>query len=125
MKYKPEIYAKALIAVIEKVPENKRDKITKRFVELVIDSGDIGRGDKILEAIQKLWAKETGRNLIKLEFARPVEKEIINKLKKNLSEKDLIEITQNPDLIAGVRVTINDEKELDNTLRHKLNTILR
>ena len=47
------------------------------------------------------------------------------KIKHNFPEKDYIDFKINPELVAGMRVTVDGEEELDNTLNQKLKNLFR
>lgn len=110
MKYAPSIYARAFL-------ETKPD--VKNFLRVVAKNGDFQRIDTIVEAIEAQAAKDRGGHMVELEFAR----ETPLRQKFTFTAKDLIRTSINPFLVAGVRVTIDGEKELDMSLRRKLNKL--
>jgi len=120
MKYPPETYAAALFQVASGAPAAKRSEIVKGFVRLLAKTGDIGRAEKITAAVEKLMVKIRGGRWATIEFARPIELKIKRRITNIFSAGDKIEEKINPALIAGVRVTLNGEKEFDNSLQRKL-----
>lgn len=125
MKYPPETYAKAFLAVIEKTPSNRRDEVIKRFLEVIQKSGDLKRVGKIVETINETLIRKGGGHLIKIEAAREFSKKLIAEISKNFSKQDQIEISINPALVAGTRITIDGERELDNSLTRKLHRLFK
>jgi len=114
MKYSPVNYAKAYI-------ETK--PAPKDFLRVVEKFGDISRLKKIVAAIEELAAKEAGGHIIDMEFARGMEKKLVEKMKNKFTAKDIVHVSINPSLVAGVRITIDGTKELDNSFRRKINTL--
>lgn len=110
MKYAPSIYAKAFL---ETEPE------PKRFLQAVARNGDLAKIDKIVTAIEELVTKKHGGHTIALEFAR--KSDLAEKFK--FSAKDHVRVSINPSLVAGVRITIDGEQELDESLQRKLNNL--
>lgn len=120
MRYAPELYAKALAAVAHgNLAPAKEREIVKNFLTLVRANGDGGKLPKIVEAAEKLLRAKTGRRRVVIESARPLG--IL--LKKFSAGADAVEEKIDPALIAGVRITVNDELQYDGSLRHKLDTL--
>lgn len=110
MKYAPSLYAKAFW-------ETKPD--SKQFLSVVEKNGDFSRLNKIVQAIERLAAKEEGGHMVELEFAR--ETDASNKFK--FGPKDRVRVSINPSLVAGVRITIDGTKELDSSFTRKVNQL--
>ena len=80
------------------------------------------KAKEILALAQDLFIKKTGRRKITLETARKVDKKpLLNEL---LNAGDVVEEKINNDLIAGIKIIINDS-QLDLSLQKKLNTIFK
>lgn len=120
MKYAPEAYAAALRETISRAPAGERDEIIKRFAALLHKTGDIARAGKIIRAFEKLAVKNGGGRWVEVEFARPLDKKLVQKIEKSFQPKDHFEKVINPALIAGTRATVDGEQELDNSLARKL-----
>jgi len=123
MKYSPEIYAKALIEVFEKIPSNEKDSAIKRFLEIINSNGDMKRIDKIVNLVSKYLTLKAGGHHVVIEVARELPEKTTKEIVKKFQDHDQIEISINPYLIAGTRITINGESELDNSLTRKLKKI--
>jgi F0F1-type ATP synthase delta subunit len=120
MKYSPEIYGRAFMETVYAAPQEKQERLIWQFLDVVRKNGDFTQIKKIFAAIQALIIKKNGGRIISLEFARNVSQALLEKFQNNFSSKDHIEISFRPELIAGVRVLINGEDELDLTMRRKL-----
>lgn len=125
MKYSREIYAKALIEAVEETPQGKKDEVIKRFLEILKKNGDLKRVDKIISLVSKYLTKKSGNRHIEIEIARELPAGLIKEISKNFGKKDQIEISINPQLVAGTRITIDGERELDNSLARKLHKLFK
>ena len=120
MKYKIKDYAIALADII--TSKKTYDKNTvNNFLELLERRGDFKNAKKIVELAEKYYLRKRNNKKIQLETAR---KTNVKNLLKNLYKAgDIIEEKINPALIAGVRVTIDNETEFDASLYGKLRRI--
>lgn len=118
MKIKSAEYAKALVEAME----TKNDKkIIVNFFALLQKNGDLKKAKEIVQLTETLYLKKSGAKRLTIETARPVGKALL----KNIAKKgDVLEEKINPSLIAGVKIVIDNEKQLDISLKNKLDTIL-
>ena len=123
MKYAPNIYAQALVRVIKETPKSKHEEVVKNFCDVVRKHGDLGHADKIIEAIAQLETHEKGGKVVNVEFAREMPAAAIKKVIKEFKAHDLVSVKITPALVAGVRITVDGEKEMDGSLQHKLNKL--
>src|SRR3989344_1143796 len=113
MKYKAKEYAKA-IAQIEKFDARK-------FFQLLLKNGDLKKAKEIVRLAEKFILAKSGNKKVVLETARKTGSQEI--AKKIIAKGDIVEEKINPALVAGVRVIINDERQLDFSLQKKLQQI--
>lgn len=120
MKYKSKIYAQALVdSLSDKVNQKK---ITDNFLKLLEKNGDMKKAREIILQAEQLFLKKTGNKKVVLEVARKVNTKDFT---KNFIKKgDLVKEKINAKLIAGVKILINNERQLDNSLLGKLNKII-
>ncbi len=104
MKHKAKEYAKALVDV-------KKFNL-KNFLRVLEKNGDRKKLKEIVALAERMMYRK-----IMIETARRVK--VVWPKKKN----DLIEEKINPDLIAGVKITVNGEKQLDFSLKNKVEKI--
>jgi len=116
-----KIYAKALVgAILAKKADEK--KIIDNFVKLLVKTGQEKKAKEILEAAENIFVKKTGRRKIVIETARalkPKQKELIESI---MQKGDIVNKKINKDLIAGIKITVNDS-QLDMSMQHKINNI--
>lgn len=125
MKYFANYYVNAFTEAIKNVPQ---EKAIDGLVKLLKKTGDIKHSNKIIEAIYKKLVNEKGGKWINVETAREsaLKKSSTFLAEKVLdSEKDHIDFKINPELVAGVRITVDGEEELNNSLQNKLNKLFK
>lgn len=122
MRYSLNNYVGAFIQAIKEAPQKQ---VAGGFIKLLIKTGDVKHSKKILEAIHKKLVKEKGGKWVNIETAREMAESKLKSLKHNFSEEDHLDFKINPELVAGVRITIDGESELNNSLQSKLNKLFK
>lgn len=123
MKYAPELYAEAFIQALDESAEHaSRDALVARLLAVIEKNGDNARKGKILNAVRRAFIKKRGGREITIETARA--QQHID-LGHYFTKEDEIETRVNTDLIAGVRITIDGERELDTSLHRKLSRMFQ
>lgn len=122
MKYPAEAYAAAFFEAINEDKKNE-NAIIKLFLQTVRKNGDWGGIEKIFKLIAKKMAVAGGGRSIMVDCARKPSKEAAEKLIKSFSEKDYVEFHVVPELVAGIRILINGDRELDTTMLNKMNKL--
>ncbi|MGC8775747.1 MAG: F0F1 ATP synthase subunit delta [Minisyncoccia bacterium] len=121
MKYDYKTYAKALVlALNQKVP---KEKIILNFLNLLKKNNDWHQLEKIIDLAEKLIYEKENKKKIIIETARP-QQNLVNQLKKFFPQDELVEKI-NPNLIAGLKILINNELQLDFSLKNRLEKILK
>lgn len=123
MKYPAQAYAKAFIEAVEEHPA-KKDKLIENFLHTVRKNGDWPLIGKVFSQIANKMTRNSGGRIITAEFARPLSEKLMAEFTRQFSVHDRVEVSIKPELIAGVRVLIDGEKELDMTLAKKINKLL-
>ena len=123
MKYSASLYSQAFLLAMDETPKTQRGDVSKRFIETVRKNGDFSRIDSIVKAIEKAWVQNKGGKYVKVEFARELPESQVKKISSKFSSKDTVETFINPQLVAGVRITIDGERELDQTMARNLNRL--
>ncbi len=123
MRYSALIYADAFLKSVKNAPISSVAAMVQRFIRVVEKNGDAPHLSRIADVIEKKMIRQNGGKTVTLEFARPLERTLVDTLRANFDEKDQITVVTNPELIAGVRVTINEEEELDHSMARTLKTM--
>ena len=96
-------------------------ELISRFLKLLEKNGDFKKAKEIISLAESLYLKKLKRRKIILETARK-----IKNLKESFTENgDVVEEKINTDLVAGLKITINGERQLDFSLSKKLNDIFK
>lgn len=120
MKLSPIIYARAFCEVITSFSRKEHRKIIQRFLKVVERRGDISRFGEIIKAVNKIVVKKRGGRLISIEAARPLGETKLKNVTTLFSGKDYWEVKINPKLVAGLRITVDENQQLDYSLQRKL-----
>jgi len=122
MKYKTTDYAKALTEILSDKNFNEK-QITQGFVRLLERQGDIKKAKEIIKTAKFLLVKKNGKKSVFFETARKLSDGQKQMLSKFIDEGDIVEEKINKELIAGVKIIIDSEKQLDQTILRKINNI--
>lgn len=126
MRYSPLIYARALLlALAEKQKNEEKDFIVKRFLSILAKNGDSQLLTKIVEQLEELENKKLGRSVVLLETARELSSASFSEFQKKMGENNLVRYKINPSLIAGIRMTISGERELDLSFSRRLRSVFK
>ena len=123
MKYPTSAYAKALVEAIGDVKEKDKEAIVKNFLALLRKNGDDAHLAKILGEAERFMREKQGTRKLTVESARPIGT-FVKALLKNIAKPgDLFEEKINPELVAGIKILVNDELEFDGSLKGKLDKL--
>lgn len=123
---KVKIYAKALADIASPKPKGEGgsglsdEQVAKRFLALLVKNGLEKKAKEILSLAEDMILRKQGKNKITFEIARRVTAENRALLKEFVKEGDVVKEKINHELIAGVKIIINNEKQFDNSLKNKL-----
>src|SRR3989344_8047691 len=120
MKYKPRMYAQALAdSIIGKRADGK--KIAVNFLTHLKKNGELKKAKEILTLVQALLLKKTGNKKVIFLTARNID---VKPLMDSFVKKgDSVQQKINPHIVAGVKIIVDDNKQLDLSLLHKLENI--
>ena len=127
MKYSVHTYAQALVEVIEDQTRGAKlgdNVIEKNFLELVRKNGDEVHLPQILDEASRLARGKSGIRQVTVESARELSASQKTTLKHFMKPHDVVEERIDPELIAGIKITVNDELQFDGSLKNKLNKVL-
>ncbi len=124
MKHPAHFYAKAL-AEAASAPDAEGRAIAKNFAELLARNGDEALARKILEEASRYARGKSGIRKVAIGSARPLTPAQRKALAPILRPGDVVVEEVIPDLIAGVRVIVDDEMLFDGSLRGRLDAIFK
>ncbi|MEK7576394.1 MAG: F0F1 ATP synthase subunit delta [Patescibacteria group bacterium] len=125
MKYSVDVYARAFFEATRSSSAADHGKLVKRFIKVITKNGDASRLPFVFREIQKRFIRATGGSMIDIALARPVNHEVTDGMLKQFSKKDFVRFSIDPALVAGARVTINGEREYDNSFANRLKKIFK
>lgn len=123
-----KIYAKAL-AEIALAPKKSGERVSaafgkaERFLAVLAKNGLQGKVMEIVALAEDIVLQKQGKKKITLETARPAtasQKKLLHTIAK---QGDVVKEKISPELIAGVRITVNGNKQFDLSLQKKLQKI--
>ncbi|MDO8516163.1 MAG: F0F1 ATP synthase subunit delta [bacterium] len=117
-------YAKAFLEVTEADPKDPQS-LVKNLIAVIERNGDWPRREAIVTAVEKMWRAKHDRSLVTIESARKLTESQRGAITKDFPKSFDIKEVQNPELLAGVRMTLNDELERDGSLAHLMNQLFK
>lgn len=120
---KVKLYARALAEVVLNKKENK--KSVENFLALVKKNGLERKLKEIVELAENIILAKQGKNKITFLTARKVTPSQTKLLESIVKKGDIIKEKINPELIAGVKVVINENRQLDMSMANKLSKIFK
>ncbi len=125
MKYTPRIYAKALTESFIGAPSSAHESIIKFFIDAVRRRGDARRMPEIIEAVREIERKKNGGKFIEVTFARHHKKQTLDAFRTLFTKHDDVVFRTEPELTAGVRITVDGEREFDNSASRRIKKLFR
>jgi F0F1-type ATP synthase delta subunit len=123
MKYKPQDYAKAFTEIALATPPHLQDAVVKNFLRIIKRNGDLAKAKKIVDLAEKILLQKSGRNKWLIEIAREQPQDIYQFFGHLFGKNDIVLKKINPTLVAGIKITKNDEKQFDGSLKKKIDKI--
>jgi F0F1-type ATP synthase delta subunit len=120
MRYSTQNYAKALASAILRAQPEDGERIIRNFTGLLRRSGDEIHATKIIKETSRILLLQGGGREIVFESARPLAALSGKALREFATDKDVTVSLVDPSLIAGVRITVDGEREFDGSLKGKL-----
>jgi F0F1-type ATP synthase delta subunit len=124
MKYPTHIYAKALVEVLSDRKAKNSAAVANNFLEIVKRNNDEGHLREILEEASRFARGKSGVRKVTIESARALSAAQKKRLKSFIKSGDVVEEHLDPELIAGIKIILNDELQFDGSLKNKLNKVL-
>ena len=119
---KIKLYARALVEAVLK-PEADESKIKDNFIKFLQKNGDMSKAGQIVSLAKKIFIEKTGRRQLTIESARKIkakQKELVESI---LRKGDIVDEKINKDLLAGIKIIIDGEKQFDASMQKKLQNI--
>ncbi len=123
MKYHPRHYAKAFLASLDEgVPY---ETAQTRIREILAKHSATHALPQVVHEIEKLIAARSGGHMVHVAFARVPNSADEERLLATFSKNDRVTTSVSPALIAGARITVDDDHELDLSLLGKMRLLFQ
>ena len=125
MRRKPSQYAEALYEALEGKKIEDRGKIIRSFVAILFRHRAIGKSSAILAAYEKVVLRAQGMRKVRIESPGRVSDQLKKDISDILGTKIHWEEAENPDLLAGIRIVVDDELLIDASGMRQLDVMLK
>ena len=119
MRYSNTQYASALHQALKEKSSVQRKAVLKNFLLILRKQRIAVTLPRILQEVEKQYLKEEGMRKVMVELAAP-RKNLKADIEKILGSKVLLEQKTNPELLAGIRILVDDELLVDASGRRQL-----
>ena len=125
MRYRPSQYAEALHEALEGKKPAERASTVRQFVRVLSRHRVIGKSDSILAAYEKLNLRRHGMRKVKIESPGRVSDQLKKNIHEILDAKIHWQEVENPELLAGVRILVDDELLIDASAKRQVDRMLK
>lgn len=126
MRFKAQFYAKALLAFLKDKKGKEREDFFKKVAELMVKNGDLPQKEKVLGWLEKYLREIDEKELLEIVSAFPLSSEFLEEIKKNFpSDKFIIRQKISEELLAGAKLILNENKELDASFRSLVDNLFK
>jgi len=119
----PFFYAKAFRKALVEARVSE-EELVGNLSRVVGRRGQMAQWPRIARRVSEELVRYHAGRWIRVETSRPLTTVQRKKIKEAFSKKDYIEEYVRSDLVAGMRVLVDGEREFDGSLKKKLDTIL-
>jgi F0F1-type ATP synthase delta subunit len=119
---KTKLYAQALAEILASKKFDEK-KVVVNFTKLLVSAGLEKKSKEIFGLAEEMLLAKQGKSKITFETARKItagQKKILDSFVK---KGDLVNEKINPELIAGIKIIINNSKQFDASMQGKLQKI--
>lgn len=117
------IYARAFRKALKEKGGQEEDCI-RHLVSSIKQHGVRGKRDFLFRRIVEELAHHKGGRRVVIETARPLSAAQEKSVRNLFSKNDFLEPDVRPELIAGMRIVADGEREFDGSLKRKLDGLL-
>ncbi|MBI4086581.1 F0F1 ATP synthase subunit delta [Candidatus Kaiserbacteria bacterium] len=125
MKYKAAQYAEALVgSIVDAEPEVARTRI-RAFAALLRRHRMLGKAESIMRVVERRLASRAGAVRVTLETPESAAPALQKQVSDVFDGKAWIEEKVRPELLAGVRILVDDETLVDASAKRRLAQMFR
>lgn len=104
-------------------PEKGKKPIIRRFLALLRKNKDMRRLGLILRAFERRWLKSQNRHKVAVASAATLSKSVHEEILRLTGRESLLTETVDAGLLAGIRITVDDELLIDASAQRQVNRI--
>ena len=123
MKYRTQQYAQALFQALRDKSVKEQKEIMRRFVALLARHRVSGKTGLIIAAYESIVLRESGMRKVEIEAASPVADALKREITKIVGRKIDYHERINPDILAGVKILVDNEFLIDASGKRQLERI--
>ncbi len=113
MRYKPRQYAEALVAVLADAESTDVHGQVRAFCELLARHRMLGKAEYIIRSAERLLAKRSGVQRVQVASVDTLSPMVRDELTGIFGGKVWLSEERRPNLLAGIRILIDDETLID------------
>ena len=117
------MYARAFRKALEEKEANS-DTLVRNLVDSLHRHRVLTRKARIVSLISREIVRHRGGHWIEIETARPLSATNRDKAARAFAKTDHLEERTRTELIAGIRIIVDGQKEYDGSLKKRLDTVL-
>ena len=123
MKYTNKQYASSLIsAIADKSGEEKKQALVN-FINILKKNGDISKRSQILEEVRREYFKQNGLYKVDVETVSTPPENLAQQIEEKLGGKIAISNKENPDILGGIKILIDDETLIDASVKTQISRV--
>ena len=123
MKYRIKTYRDAYLSALEGKTFEEKKAITRRLLSILTREQALGRSRELFRSIRHAHLKHLGRREATLESAAPLPKHAREEIARALGKHTSITVAVRPELLAGIKITIDDETLIDASGKRLVDTM--
>lgn len=120
MKYSNSQYARAVRESLKGKSVSERREILKNFLAVLRKNRDAGRLNRILKEIERESLKAAGMRKVAVESAAELSRNTRKEIEEIFGRKIVMREKINPAILAGVKITVDDELLIDASASRQL-----
>ena len=124
MRYTPRQYAEALLKALKEKKVSEQKKIMTGFLNVLRRKGDYQQIPRVLRVFEKIYWSNQGKKKVLVEYPDELAKEVRKEIENILGKKIVLSECKKPELLAGVRILVDDELMIDSSGKYFLNKLI-
>jgi len=123
MRYAPLHYAQALLDASDDKSPREQKEIMVRFLRLLKQHRALPRLNRIMKEVARRERARGKTTDIEVQSTSPIDEKLRSQVKRALDRAATVREAVRPDLLAGIRILINEETLVDASALRRLTTL--